>query len=386
MSTLVGRSVRPVSAILLALGLGAITPGVRAQTIVNAFPPKPVAAADLVSGTWYNWFSTGAGVPAVVSLAGQGGTLEANQPLPIGAALLLTQAANSDRTNVGVYDVLGGTVGDVFPTLNLAYEFYKKSNPGQNLNAAAALKLEVYNPTCDDTPGGDCFATLIWEPYQNGFGNFPAQDVWHQASITPTSGTFWSSGGFGRPNGAGGCPCLTLSDYLLLSTADFAQARVVSVQIGVGSFNPGQVAYFDDLRISHSFGAGLNLAYDFELLLPVEIDLRPGSTSNQINTNAKQLVPIAVLGSSTFDPVTELDSDSVLVRGASPIGTKFDTDDVNGDGFADYTLYFRARDLEKPTGDECDDPNAEIELTGATLGGMPIKGSDNVTWQGPDCP
>ena len=116
------------------------------------------------------------------------------------------------------------------------------------------------------------------------------------------------------------------------------------------------------------------------------IDVRPGNDRNQINTRAKQLVPIAIFGTADFDPVGEIDLDSLLVRGASPIGTKFDTDDVNGDGYDDLTVYFRARSLDKPTEAECGDPDAKLELTGSTIGGQDFTGVDSVTWSGPDCP
>ena len=36
------------------------------------------------------------------------------------------------------------------------------------------------------------------------------------------------------------------------------------------------------------------------------------------HTSAKQLVPIAILGDEDFDPVSEVDIDSVIVRSASP--------------------------------------------------------------------
>ena len=119
----------------------------------------------------------------------------------------------------------------------------------------------------------------------------------------------------------------------------------------------------------------------------VGIDLRPNNEQNQINTGAKQLVPIAILGGETFDPCDEfsgIDEYSVLVRGASPSTSRTRCEDVNGDGWTDMLLYFRARDLEDPTAEECADPEAMIELTGSTLEGASFKGTDHVTWLGCD--
>ena len=46
--------------------------------------------------------------------------------------------------------------------------------------------------------------------------------------------------------------------------ADFDAAQLVNVAIGVGSNNVNQIGYFDDVRISHTFGNGYSATYDFE--------------------------------------------------------------------------------------------------------------------------
>ena len=126
-------------------------------------------------------------------------------------------------------------------------------------------------------------------------------------------------------------------------------------------------------------GDGIGDACDPSTL--IRIDLRPNNAQNQVNTASKQLVPIAILGQAGFDPNTDVDRESVLVRGASPVATKFDENDVNGDGFADLTLYFRARDMADPSVIECADPNAMILLTGNfSPSGLPFEGTDDVTW------
>ena len=96
-----------------------------------------------------------------------------------------------------------------------------------------------------------------------------------------------------------------------------------------------------------------------------------------------------VLGADGFDPTsgdTEVDLFSVTVRGASVSSSRFAHVDVNGDGYLDLVLYFRARSIDpKPTLDECADPDATVTLTGATRTGTPLNGSDTVRWHGPDC-
>ena len=115
---------------------------------------------------------------------------------------------------------------------------------------------------------------------------------------------------------------------------------------------------------------------------PIRMDLRPANTSNQVNTGAKQLVPVALMGEAGFDPVTAVDLASVSMRGAAPLGTKTETNDVDGDGFRDLTLYFRARDIDDPTSAECADPAAVIVLEGSDTGGQSFQATDHVTWLG----
>jgi len=121
----------------------------------------------------------------------------------------------------------------------------------------------------------------------------------------------------------------------------------------------------------------------------VRIDVRPNNDGNQINTSAKMLVPIAILGEADFDPVSEVDLESITVRGAAPSTTRFDSEDVNDDGFRDLILYFRGRNfVPKPDPvTECGNPDAAICLGegSSTMGELPLAGCDFVTWQGPDC-
>jgi hypothetical protein len=123
-------------------------------------------------------------------------------------------------------------------------------------------------------------------------------------------------------------------------------------------------------------------------VIDVALDVRPGSSENQINSNARMLVPIAILGRANFDPVSSVDIATVVIHGAMPSLTSFDTDDVNGDGYPDLTLYFRARDFRKPDPvTECGNPDATVEMEppSSTYQGAPLQGSDHVRWLGPDC-
>ncbi len=232
-----------------ALGLA----GTACADTVTAFD-----AAYTANGQWYQSSQTAGGSASIESLAGQGGNLQNNAPLPGGAAVLRTDNTNTARTEVSVSDSYG-KAGDILRSLTLGYDFYRSNAAGQNAAAAPSLKLTFYNPTY----AGDGFVTLIYESYWQGSGN-PASDAWTHVDIDFTKGLFWQNGGFGQANSAGGPPLNTLSGWLSAFDGGFGDASLVSVTIGLGTYNPGVTGYFDNVSISDSFGTGYNRSYDFE--------------------------------------------------------------------------------------------------------------------------
>ncbi|MDT7043612.1 hypothetical protein [Candidatus Nitronereus thalassa] len=243
-------------------GVLAFASTVFAQTTVTGFAPNPTPNPP-TPGVWFESDVRIGGTASIADLTGLGGDLETNQPLPNGAAKLTTDSTNPAKAEVAVANSFG-TASSIIPTIGIGYSWHKASNAGQNLNAAPSIKLTFFNPVCDETIGGDCFATLVYEPYQNGFGNNPAQDVWMRSDLNQIVGGWWTTGGFGAPNGAGGCGapvCPTLADWLTTLTPDFGQADLVAVSVGVGSFNQGQIGYFDKVDIT---GTNADASYDFE--------------------------------------------------------------------------------------------------------------------------
>jgi hypothetical protein len=263
------RGFAPAAAIVIAVVLASVpaTPTVAAAqtpvpiTTVTAF--APVSSAP-VPGVWYAADVRTGGSVGIVDLAGLGGDLEAGQPLPTGAARLTTDLTNTAKAEVAVANNFG-ILGGIIDTIRVGYSWHKATTvEGANLNAAPSLKLTFYNPVCDETPGADCYATLVYEPYMNGFGNFPTPDVWQRSDLDASTGGWWTTGGFGHPNGYGGCgnlpACPTLAQWLAGSTPDFAQATLVDVRVGVGTYNPGQTGYFDNVTIA---GTAADASYDF---------------------------------------------------------------------------------------------------------------------------
>ena len=123
------------------------------------------------------------------------------------------------------------------------------------------------------------------------------------------------------------------------------------------------------------------------LPLPVDIDIKPGSFPNSINTRSMGVVPVAILGSANFD-VTQVDVTTLTFgpNSASPDHDLTDLDtyfehlqDVNEDGFLDLVSHYK----QKETGIACGD--TEATLSGNLLpafSGTPIEGTDSVNPKG----
>ncbi len=210
---------------------------------------------------WFESDMRGNGTASIVSLIGLGGNLENNAPLPTGSALLTTGADNGDKAEVAVTDTWG-TASAIFPSLDVGYSYYKDSTGDLNAFAAPAIKLSFLG-----THPTDGFVTLVYEPTWNQPGNEGSSvavptDDWTTVSIDGDTGLFWSTGGFGQPNTAGGPPLLTLNQWLGTFDSEFMAAELVSVSVGVGTFNQGQTGYFDNVTIGTDAGS---MNYNFEV-------------------------------------------------------------------------------------------------------------------------
>jgi len=129
------------------------------------------------------------------------------------------------------------------------------------------------------------------------------------------------------------------------------------------------------------------LALEIQTTIQVDIDIKPGSFPNSINTKSMGVVPVAILGSANFD-VTTIDVTTLTFgpNSASPshdltdLDTYFDhLQDVNDDGFLDLVSHYK----QKETGIACGDPDAT--LSGNLLpafGAIPIEGTDSVNPKG----
>ena len=108
----------------------------------------------------------------------------------------------------------------------------------------------------------------------------------------------------------------------------------------------------------------------------VTIDIKPGSPENTVNLGSQGVTKVAILSTLDFDATTvdalsvELADAQVKVKGnGQPLTT---IQDVNNDGFADLVLHMETEGFELTDGD------TEATLTGETLDGEAIEGTDVV--------
>jgi 6-phosphogluconolactonase len=111
--------------------------------------------------------------------------------------------------------------------------------------------------------------------------------------------------------------------------------------------------------------------------IAVAVDVKPGSAENPVNPKSRGVIPVAILSTSAFAAST-VDSSSVRLgpNQASPTQAGGQLEDVNGDGKPDLVLHFRVQD----SGIQCGDTS--VSITGRTVSGVPIKGSDSITTVG----
>ncbi|NIM58038.1 MAG: hypothetical protein GTO16_03715 [Candidatus Aminicenantes bacterium] len=104
----------------------------------------------------------------------------------------------------------------------------------------------------------------------------------------------------------------------------------------------------------------------------LNIDIKPGSDANRINSNGHGVIPVAILGSADFD-VTTLDPSTVMmdgqgVRMKGKSGRAGSYEDVNDDGFIDLVVHIEDGDVYT-TGDTVGTVTAET-CEGELIGGQ----------------
>lgn len=262
-----------VSTALLTIASISVAGHAAAQTTVTEILSSP-------GGAWYQSLQVGGGTSGIVDVDGVGGNLSSAQPLPGGVVQLTTGFDNADRAEIAI-DGDFGSAATLLTSMSLGYDYYKQAVIGGNATAAPTLKIALF------TPGGtgDSYGQLIYEPNWNqsgGGSQAPTADVWQSVSVGASTGStdgtgtggWWWTGGFEIGSSSAGPPIKSLSewaaDFQAADPTDFANARVIQVSIGVGTYNQGQVGYFDNVSIS---GTSLDATYDFQVPEPSSLAL-----------------------------------------------------------------------------------------------------------------
>jgi hypothetical protein len=113
--------------------------------------------------------------------------------------------------------------------------------------------------------------------------------------------------------------------------------------------------------------------------LPVQVDIKPGDSTNPINLQSQGVIPVAIISSSTFD-ATMMDPASVRFGPGEARSTSSRLEEVNGDGLPDLIMHFRTQQAGIQPGD------TQACLTGQTRSGTPIQGCDTIRVLGVSLP
>lgn len=179
---------------------------------------------------------------------------------------------------------------------------------------------------------------------------------------------------------------LYVDGQLAASTAYGANIFSGSAPVTIGAFNipsrflhglVDEVEIFDRALSGGEIAAIFNAGTGGKCKVQVGIDIKPGSDPNCFNNNGHGVIPVAFLGSATFDatqidPATAQMNDlAVKVRGKSN-KLLAHIEDVNNDGFQDLVVQIEDVDGVFSSG------SGTATLTATLFSGVTIYGTDSI--------
>ena len=126
-----------------------------------------------------------------------------------------------------------------------------------------------------------------------------------------------------------------------------------------------------------SNGNGIGDACD---IIPVEIDIKPGSDPSSWNCkNTKGGIPVAVFSTPDFDATT-IDLTTLTVDGitVSEVHNKYHSEDKNGDGFDDVVLHLSSAEVCEAANDIPLKETGFVLLAGSTTDGDSFEGLGDI--------
>jgi hypothetical protein len=136
----------------------------------------------------------------------------------------------------------------------------------------------------------------------------------------------------------------------------------------------------DQIAFAGYVHLGLGIVAFRPTVLRLGFDIRPWSDTNPINPMSKGVIPVAILGSESFD-VADVDATTLTFgpNGAAPVHQQGGhSQDVNDDGLTDLLSHYGTQETGIAVGD------TEACVTGEARDGMPLEGCDSINTQ-PNC-
>jgi len=216
----------------------------------------------------------------------------------------------------------------------------------------------------------------------------------------------WTDGGYSWPDSQGwygqyqamftlmkGLEAFGIDQIDGIDWFDEVSDSIVATQHANGSWGPD---FWDDFAggdtvLSTTWALLTLQKVTPEIIISIELDIKPQSCPNPFNTKSQGKLPVAILGTEDFD-VMEVDPATVLLEGvpplrwnykdvSRPVDPRYDDCDCTpdgADGYMDLTLKFNHQEILDSIAPVYDGEVRILTLTGMTYDSIPIEGHDCV--------